>query len=125
MFRLLKPETADAAMAAAAALPAVSPGGFRKASDALLSGDHKEPAGDSYEGDGLCRADEPANPMVVAWGARTKFDKFDSAARSARRARRLTGIVFGGISGCGGRSTHPSVKANSSELVSAGRRWPS
>ena len=75
---LLKPETADAAMAAAAALPAVSRGAL-KASDAAVQAITKNPQATATKVMDYAAQMNPANPMVVWHGSPHKFDKFDSS----------------------------------------------
>ena len=122
---LLKPETADAAMAAAAALPAVSRGAL-KASDAAVQAITKNPQATATKVmdyaaqmnrriQWLCGM-EPAQVRQVRLKTRSALE----------RARRLTGM------GCIWRNLRidagsyaQSVKTNSSELVSAGVVWPS
>jgi hypothetical protein len=75
---LLKPETADAAMAAAAALPAVSRGAL-KASDAAVRAITRNPEATATKVMDYAAQMNPMNPMVVYHGSPHKFDKFDSS----------------------------------------------
>ena len=117
---LLKPETADAAMAAAAALPAVSRGAL-KASDAAVQAITKNPQATATKVMDYAAQMNPANPMVVWHGSPHKFDKFDSSKIGTGEGAQAYGHgLYLAESPDVAGSYAQSVKANSSELVKRG-----
>ena len=117
---LLKPETADAAMAAAAALPAVSRGAL-KASDAAVRAITKNPEATATKVMDYAAQMNPMNPMVVYHGSPHKFDKFDSSKIGTGEGAQAYGHgLYLAESPDVAGSYVQSVKANSSELVKRG-----
>ena len=117
---LLKPETADAAMAAAAALPAVSRGAL-KASDAAVRAITRNPEATATKVMDYAAQMNPSNPMVVWHGSPHKFDKFDSSKIGTGEGAQAYGHgLYLAESPDVAGSYAQSIKANSSELVKRG-----